>query len=105
MALSTLASGAVYEIKDVLSGDSDIPIAQRIKRLINQMIQRLKVVKGAFVRGAGFGDTIVGILGQIFQSIAGKLKAIWKSIRTAAKSVFNAIYDYITGKISSFERL
>lgn len=107
VALSTLASGAVYEIKDALSGDSNISIAQRIKRLISQMIQKLQVVKGAFVRGAGFGaiDAVVGILGQIFQSIAGKLKAIWKSIRTAAKSIFNAICDYITGKISSFERL
>ena len=107
VALSTLASGAVYEIKDALSGNSSTNIETRIKRLINAVIKSLKEAKGAFVRGAGFGgiDVIIGILGQIFNSIAGKLKVIWKELRSAAKSIYNAIYEYATGKISSFEKL
>ena len=107
VALSTLASGAVYEIKDALSGNSSTNIETRIKRLINAVIKSLKEAKEAFVRGAGFGgiDVIIGILGQIFNSIAGKLKVIWKELRSAAKSIYNAIYEYATGKISSFEKL
>lgn len=107
VALSTLASGAVYEIKDALSGNSNVSIQARIKRLINAMLKNLKEIKGAFVRGAGFGgiDVAIGILGQIFNSIAGKLKVIWKELRSAAKSIYNAIYEYVTGKISSFEKL
>ncbi|RDU51431.1 hypothetical protein [Helicobacter sp. MIT 01-3238] len=102
VALSTLANGAVYEIKDALSGDSSVSIETRIKRLINAVIQKLK---GAFVRGGGFGaiDVIVGILGLIFKSIAGKLKLIWSKLRSAAKSIYNAIYDYITGKTANFQ--
>lgn len=102
MALSTLANGAIYEIKDAFSGDSSVGIETRIKRLINAVIQKLK---GAFVRGGGFGaiDAIVGILGQIFKSIAGQLKLIWSKLRSAAKSIYNAIYDYITGKTANFQ--
>lgn len=102
MALSTLANGAIYEIKDAFSGDSNVSIETRIKRLINAVIQK---IKGAFVRGGGFGaiDAIVGILGQIFKSIYGKLKMIWTNLRSAAKSIYNAIYDYITGKTANFQ--
>lgn len=102
MALSTLANGAIYEIKDAFSGNSSVSIETRIKRLINAVIQK---IKGAFVRGGGFGaiDAIVGILGQIFKSIAGKLKLIWTNLRNAAKSIYNAIYDYITGKTANFQ--
>lgn len=103
VALSTLAGGAVYEIKDAFSGDSSVSIETRIKRLINAVIQK---IKGAFVRGGGFGaiDAIVGILGQIFKSIAGKLKLIWANLRNATKSIYNAIYDYITGKTANFQK-
>lgn len=102
MALSTLANGAIYEIKDAFSGDTSVSIETRIKRLINAVIQK---IKGAFVRGGGFGaiDAIVWILGQIFKSIAGKLKLIWTNLRNAAKSIYNAIYDYITGKTANFQ--
>lgn len=102
MALSTLANGAIYEIKDAFSGDTSVSIETRIKRLINAVIQK---IKGAFVRGGGFGaiDAIVGILGQIFKSIAGKLKMIWTNLRNVAKSIYNAIYDYITGKTANFQ--
>lgn len=102
MALSTLANGAIYEIKDAFSGDSSVSIETRIKRLINAVIQK---IKGAFVRGGGFGaiDAIVMILGQIFKSIAGKLKQIWSKLRSAAKSIYNAIYDYITGKTANLQ--
>lgn len=102
MALATLANGAIYEIKDAFNGNNNVSITTRIKRLINNVLTKLK---GAFVRGSGFGaiDTIIGILRQIFQSIAGKLEVIWKELRSAAKSIYNAITDYITGKVSSFK--
>lgn len=102
VALSTLANGAVYEIKDAFSGESNDAIETRIKRLINAVI---KNIKGAFVRGGGFGaiDAIVGILKQIFKSIAGQLELIWTKLRSAAKSIYNAIYDYITGKTTNFQ--
>ncbi len=107
VALSTLANGAVYEIKDALSGNSSVSIEKRIKRLVNAVIKSLKTAQGAFVRGAGFGgiDIAIGILGQIFKSIAGKLKVIWKELRNAAKSIYNAIYEFVSGKIESYEKL
>lgn len=80
-ALSTLASGVVYEIKDIFSKDGEkISITQRLKRLIEKVVEKFK---DTFSRGAGFGaiDTIVGILTQIFKSISGKISTIWKSLR------------------------
>lgn len=92
------------ELKEILK-EFDLNKLKQARDNITNLQAALGGLAGGAMAGFGAIDTIVGILGQIFQSIAGKLKAIWKSIRTAAKSMFNAIYDYITGKISSFERL
>lgn len=104
--LSTLANGIIWEIKDMFSGkiDTEVSIMTRIKRLF-------KKVKEAFLsnfaRGAGFGamDVAIGIIGQIFKSVAGSLKQIWSSIRTAAKSIYNGICSYIKGEIKDLRTL
>jgi len=105
VALSSLANGAIYEIKDSFSdNNSDISITQRIKRLLKKV---LKDFYDAFKRGASFGalDVGVGILSQIFKSISSKLMSIWKSIRNSIKSIFNAIYKFITGEIKTYKEL
>lgn len=104
VALSTLANGAIYEIKDAFSGEKDISITQRIKRLLKKVIEEFQKT---FKRGASFGalDVGVGILSQIFKSISSKLTTLWKSIRTSMKSIFNAIYSYFTGEIKSYQEL
>ncbi|WP_257937864.1 hypothetical protein [Campylobacter lari] len=63
--------------------------------------------KDAFIRGASYGiiDVIVGIVSQYFKRIGGHLKALWKNLRSSLKSIWNAIYAYITGKIKSFDEL
>lgn len=105
VALSSLANGAIYEIKDAFSDNGEnIPINQRIKRLLKKILDDFSK---AFKRGASFGalDTGIGILSQIFKSISSKLMTIWKSLRTAAKSIFNAIYSFITGEIKTYKEL
>jgi len=105
VALSSLANGAIYEIKDAFSDNSsDISITLRIKRLLRKVLNDFY---STFKRGASFGalDVGVGILSQIFKSISSKLMSIWKSLRTAAKSIFNAIYSFITNKIKTYQEL
>lgn len=105
VALSTLANGTIYEIKDMFSENGEkISITQRLKRLINKVIEAFK---STFKRGTGFGviDVIVGFLSQIFKSISAKIKYIWKNLRNSAKSIYNAIYDFITGKTKTYKDL
>jgi len=104
VALSTLANGAIFEIKDAYNGDENVSISIRIKRLLKKVIEEFQKT---FKRGASFGalDVGVGILSQIFKSISSKLKTLWKTFRTSMKSIFNAIYSYFTGEIKSYREL
>lgn len=105
VALSTLANGAIWEIKDAFNDKgSDTPINTRIKRLLKKVLEDFN---NTFKRGVSFGviDAGVGILSQIFKSISSKLKHLWKTIRTSFKSIYNAIYSYITGEIKSYKEL
>lgn len=84
--------------------DSEVSIMVRIKRLLQKVKEAFS---SNFARGAGFGaiDVAVGIMGQIFKSVAGSLKQLWSSLRTAAKSIYNGIYSYINGEITDFQTL
>ena len=106
VALSTLANGIIWEVKDMLSGkvDSETSIMTRIKRLLQKVKETFQ---SNFTRGAGFGaiDVVVGIASQVFKSVAGSLKQLWAAIRTSAKSIYNGIYSYIEGEIKDFRTL
>ena len=105
VALSTLANGAIFEIKDAFSDNgSSVAIEERIKRLLKKVLESFKE---PFQRGASFGaiDIGVGILSQVFKSISGKLKLLWKELRTSLKSIFNAIWDFFSGKIKTYKEL
>lgn len=106
VALSTFANGVVWELKDMFNSSSisQVSVMDRVKRLINKVIEAFKK---NFARGASFGaiDVAIGILGQIFRSISGSLKQLWKQIRSSCKSIFNAIYSYISGEIKSTKDL
>lgn len=105
VTLSTLATGAIWEIRDAFSDNgSNVSIDTRIHRLLKKV---LEVFNKNFKRGASYGalDVGIGILSQIFQSISSKLKYLWKTIRTSFKSIYNAIYSYITGEIKSYKDL
>ena len=106
VALSTFANGVVWELKDMFnsSSNSQVSVMDRVKRLINKVIEAFKK---NFARGASFGaiDVAIGILGQIFRSISGSLKQLWKQIRSSCKSIFNAIDSYISGEIKSTKDL
>ncbi len=94
VALSTLANGAIFEIKDAFSDNgSSVAIEERIKRLLKKVLESFKE---PFQRGASFGaiDIGIGVLSQLFKSNSSKLKILWKKLRTSNKSIFNAIWDY-----------
>lgn len=101
--LSTMANGAIYEIKDSFN-NPHIPIKIRIERLFNSMLSKFKET---FYRGASFGslDVAIDILTQIFKSISSKLRLVWKTWRNSLKSIFNAIWDFISGKITSYREV
>ena len=106
-AMTTFASGVVYEIKNMCETraiDSEISIMDRIKRLLQKVLDSFK---GTFVRGAGFGiiDTAMGMLGQFFTSCVAKIRTLWQNIRASAKSIYNGIYDYASGKITNMREL
>lgn len=105
-ALATLANGVIWEIKDMFGGsiDTQTSILKRIKRLLKRTIEAFQATFG---RGAGFGaiDVAVGVVGQIFRSIAGSLRFIWDKIRTALKSIYNGIVSYIKGEVSNLREL
>lgn len=102
--LSTFASGAIAELKSEFIEKRHEDFSIRIKRLLTRTMQ-----SGAdtFARGASFGfiDVLVGIASQFFTQIGGHLKKIWSNLRASAKSIWNAIYSYITGKITSLQEL
>lgn len=101
--LSTIANGAIYEIKDSFN-NPDTPIIVRIKRLFNTMLSKFKET---FYRGASFGsvDVVIDVLSQIFKSISSKLRLIWKTWRNSLKSIYNAVWDFISGKITSYREV
>jgi len=103
VALSSLANGAIFEIKDAYS-NGGVSISMRIKRLLKKVLDDFYQT---FKRGATYGtvDVAVGILSQIFKSISSKITTIWKSLRSSMKSIFNAIWDFMTGKIKSYKDL
>ncbi|MCX2716850.1 hypothetical protein OQH61_03755 [Helicobacter sp. MIT 21-1697] len=105
-ALATLANGIIWEIKDMFKGSigTETSILKRIKRLLQKTIESFQATFG---RGAGFGaiDVAVGIVGQIFRSIAGSLRLIWDKIREAAKSIHSGIVSYFKGEVSSLREL
>lgn len=106
-AMTTFASGVVYEVKNMYESraiDSEISIMDRIKRLLQNVLDSFK---GAFKRGAGFGviDAVMGALGQFFTSCVARVRTLWHNIRASAKSIYNGIYDYASGKITSMREL
>ncbi|MDE7254634.1 MAG: hypothetical protein K2N54_00465, partial [Helicobacter sp.] len=106
-AMTTFASGVVYEVRimyETRAIDSEISIMDRIKRLLQKVLDSFK---GTFVRGAGFGmvDAAMGVLGQFFTSCVARVRTLWHNIRASAKSIYNGIYDYASGKITNMREL
>lgn len=104
VVLSTFASGVVWELRDEYLHNNHEDFLIRLQRLLKQVF-----VKGSesFGRGASFGliDTILGLAAQCLKNIGGNLRAMWTSLRNSAKSIFNAIWQFIKGEIKSFSQL
>ncbi|MDE7174337.1 MAG: hypothetical protein K2N70_08360, partial [Helicobacter sp.] len=106
-AIATFMSCVVYEVRNMYETraiDSEISIMDRIKRLLQKVLDSFK---GAFKRGAGFGmvDAAMGVLGQFFTSCVARVRTLWHNIRASAKSIYNGIYDYASGKITNMREL
>ncbi|HED6586715.1 hypothetical protein [Campylobacter coli] len=104
VALSTFASGVLWEIKDEFMDNNSQDFSIRIKRIITQVVAKSS---DSYARGVGYGtiDSLVTIISQIFKKIGGSLKYFWTNIRNAAKSIWNAVYSYIKGEIKNYAEL
>ncbi|WP_086232926.1 hypothetical protein [Campylobacter devanensis] len=100
MALSIIASGVVWEIKDMCFGDTSTPLKVRVKRLWDEIVKNFKNLAHAFSKGGTFA-----IVDMIVKHISAELRAIWTKLRSFVKQIFNSIHDYITGKIKSFREM
>ncbi|TKX30869.1 hypothetical protein [Campylobacter aviculae] len=104
VALSTFASGVIYEMRSEFIDKNHEDIKIRIERILKAV---LKNSSEAFTRGASFGivDSLVVIVSQLLSKIGGHLKNLWGNLRKSVKSIWNAICDFISGKIKSKKEL
>ena len=100
MALSIIASGAVWEIKDMCFGNKSTPLEVRVQRLWDEIVKNFKNLGHAFSKGGTYA-----LVDIIVKTIGAELRAIWGKLRSSVKQIYNAIYDYITGKTKSFKDL
>ena len=100
IALSIIASGAVWEIKDMFYGDKTTPLEVRAKRLWDEIVKNFKNLAHAFSKGGSYA-----FIDMIVKDISAELRVIWSKLRSSAKQIYNAIYDYIIGKTKSFKEL
>lgn len=100
MALSTLASGFIVEVKLYYSGKSNETLWEHLSRLIKKTFAQFK--DGA-QRGGGFAviDIIISTISSIFKDLFSSVKKMWDQLRNSFKSIYNGIYDYVTGKIKT----
>ena len=100
IALSIIASGAVWEIKDMFYGDKTTSLEVRAKRLWDEIVKNFKNLAHAFSKGGSYA-----FIDMIVKDISAELRVIWSKLRSSAKQIYNAIYDYIIGKTKSFKEL
>ena len=96
--------GAVWELRDAAANPSGPGIWQRFERFLG--IFWKKLVDGALVRtGTEFAleglQLLLGVLRNVFKSAGALLSTIGQGIST----VWESLYAYLTGKISSFSQL
>lgn len=104
VALQTFGSGLIYEIKDYNSAKDEISLIERFKRLLQKTIMAFK---DGFINGAKFGaiDILINIISSFFKKISTQILYLWKNLRNALKSVYNAIVSYVKGTIKDFKTL
>ena len=96
--------GAVWELRDAATNPSELTIWQRLERFLG--IFWKKLTASAVVRvGKEFAlealHLLFGVLRNIFKSAGALLSTLAQGIST----VWESIYDYLTGKIESFSQL
>ncbi len=100
MALSTLASGFIFEAKLYYSGKSSETLLEHLSRLLKKTLDQFK---DGMQRGGSFAgiDIIISTVSSIFKGVFSSIKNIWDALRNSFKSIYNGIYDYVTGKIKT----
>lgn len=96
--------GAVWELRDAATNPSELTIWQRFERFLG--IFWKKLISSAVLRaGKEFAlealHLLFGVLRSVFKSAGALLSTLAKGIST----VWESIYDYLTGKIESFSQL
>lgn len=103
IALQTLGSGVIYEIRDYAKGGTE-GLKDRIIRLFENTLSTFKDgFKSSF--GSGLLDALVNLVASAFKNLSTKIMYIWENLRTVAKSIYNAIAAYVKGEIKSFGEL
>jgi hypothetical protein len=96
--------GVIWEVKDEIAHPGLTPIKDRLERLVLSVWNRLNNSSN-MIRKKEFALEIVtvvsGALANIFKSAKDFIKLLWEKV----KEVWDAIFNYITGKITSFRDL
>ncbi|GHV56307.1 hypothetical protein FACS189460_0830 [Deltaproteobacteria bacterium] len=108
LLLSELATisigGAMWEIKDEFSNPGSITIPERLERLIKTIWTKLAAASTLTLKkelALEILHLITGAVANVFKSAKNLLSVTMQSIG----SVWDAIWNYLTGKLSSFSEL
>ena len=99
-----IVGGAVWELRDAAGHPASLTVWQRFERFLGIFWKKLSAA--ALVRcGREFAlealNMLLGALRNVFASAGRLLSALGQGINT----VWESLYDYLTGKISSFSQL
>ena len=99
-----VVGGAVWELRDAMENSLSLSIWERFKRFLRVVWEKLAssaVVRAGKELGLEALNLLLGALRSAFKSAGTLLSTIGKGLNT----VWESVYGYLTGKISSFSQL
>lgn len=99
-----VVGGTVWELRDAVKNTHSLSIWQRFERFLGVIWKKL--TSSAVVRaGKEFGLEALNLLLSMLRSIFKSAGALLSTIGQGLNTVWESVYGYLTGKISSFSQL
>ena len=96
--------GAVWEVKDAIANQSQMTVEERLERLLSVVWDKISNSMGLKLKkelALEIFNFLAGTAANIFKSAKDLISLIGKQI----SQVWDAIFNYITGRIASFHEL